>query len=347
MDDKLQTVLTSLLADYSSAHTHIGLQATVILPDGKVVNCAAGCADLKKDTPLGFNHHLFIGSITKLFTAVLAMRVIEQGLLSLDDTLDKWYEYPYAGKVNIRQLLNHTSGIPDYTQDLRFYARTIITPKIPWQPEQLVELLDGKALEYEAGTKHQYSNSNYLLLGRILEKVTGKSYYVLLRERIFTPLELQDSYALDYSHDVSIANGYDETIINLGRRYMGGYRRSLESGVFAAGAILSTSTDVARFTHALFNGEIVNKQSLQSMQSFVDAPDKFIHTQVGYGLGLRKLHIGGYDLIGHTGSIPGFSGAVMHNPQDNYTLAILSNLSIIDYQTLLEQVQTHVLETLK
>ncbi len=347
MDDKMQTVLTSVLADYSSAHAQIGLQATVILPGGEVVNCAAGSADLKKATPLSFNHHLFIGSITKFFTAVLVMRVIEQGLLSLDDTLDKWYGYPYADQVTLRQLLNHTSGIPDYTQDLRFFARTIISPKVPWQPEQLIELLEGKTLEHKAGSKHQYSNSNYLLLGRILEKVTGRSYYVLLRERLFTPLELQDSYALDYPHDVSIANGYDETIINLGRRYMGGYRRSLESGAFAAGSILSTSTDVAYFTHALFNSEVIGKQSLQSMQTFVDAPDKFIHTQVGYGLGLRKLRIGGRDLIGHTGSIPGYSGIVMHNLQGGYTLAILSNLSIIDYQTLLEQIQARVLEALK
>ena len=343
---KKQLKLNSILASYSSAYDGIGFQATVMLPDGKMINSVAGRADLKKEVPITFDHHLLIGSITKLFTAALVMQFVEQGRLALEDTLGKWYDYPYASSVTVQDLLNQTSGVPDYTQDLRFYARTILLPKVPWQPEQLVELLDGKSVLFPAGEKHNYSNSNYLLLGRILEKITGQSYIVLLREMIFKPLDLKESFILDYPHDLLVANGYDETIVNLGRRNTSSYRRSLESGAYSAGAIMSTSRDVASFTHALFNGELLKKKSLKAMQTFGEAEDIFIESQTGYGLGVRQLKLAGQTLVGHTGSIPGYSGISMHHPKKNYTISILCNLSIIDYVSVLEEIQMLALDRL-
>jgi len=337
--------INTLLGSFSTAQNGIGLQATVIQADGSVFNSTAGLANYKKSVPMSFDHHLHIGSITKMFTAAMVMQFIEQGRLSLEDTLDKWYKFPYAANINLRQLLNHTSGIPDYTQDMRFYARTILFPKVPWQPEQLVELIEGRPLQFDPGSEHFYSNTNYLLLGRILEKLVGNAYFVMLREMIFSPLELQDSYALDYPNDLLIANGYDETIVNLGRRNTSNYRRALENGSYSAGAMISTSTDVATFTHALFNGQIVSLKTLDEMQVCMDASDKYIYAQVGYGLGLRKLILSGQELYGHTGAIPGFSGISMHNPDRNTTIALLCNLSIIDYEALLDQLQTVVLET--
>ena len=335
--------INSLLESFSAVHNGIGIQTTLLLADGSVVNSMAGLANHKKAIPISFDHHLLIGSITKMFTAALVMQLFEQGLLSLDDTLDKWYGFPDAARITLRQMLNHTSGLPDYTQDMRFYARTILFPKVPWQPEQLVELIEGRPLLFDPGSKHFYSNTNYLLLGRILEKVTSKSYFVLLREMIFTPYGLQDSYAMDYPHDLLIANGYDETIVNLGRRNISNYRLALEYGTYSAGAMISTSTDVATFTHLLFNGDIVSHKSLDEMQNCVHATDKYIYAQVGYGLGLRKLIVSGQELYGHTGAIPGFSGISMHNPDRNTTIALLCNLSIIDYVALLDQVQAVIL----
>lgn len=109
------------------------------------------------------------------------MSQVEQNVLSLDDTLDAWLPLPYADTVTLRMLLNHTSGIPDYTQEAWFLARYMGLPSKQWRADELVSVIAGRPLEFAPGSRHKYSNSNYVLLGLILEKVTGKSYGVLLR----------------------------------------------------------------------------------------------------------------------------------------------------------------------
>jgi len=160
-------------------------------------------------------------------------------------------------------------------------------------------------------------------------------------------LGLKDTYYLNYSKNILIANGYDETLLHLGRRNLAGFRRSLETGAFSAGGILSTSEDVAFFVHSLFTGRIIDSSTLAQMKAFVDAPDKDVPLQRGYGLGIRNLVIGGENLIGHTGTIPGYSGIAMHNEGKHYTIVILSDLSVIEQTQLFEEVQHIVVDRLQ
>jgi len=152
---------------------------------------------------------------------------------------------------------------------------------------------------------------------------------------------------LDGPPDLTIANGYDETVLHLGRRNMTGLRRSLVSGAFSAGGILSTSEDVATFVHSLFTGEIVTPSTLAQMETWVEVPDENTPLQVGYGLGVRRLAVGGEEVVGHTGAIPGYAGIAMHSEDKGYTIVILSNLSTIEDTRVLADLQDVVLRMIE
>lgn len=334
----------NVLNHHSTQNDEVGLQVTVIFSDGRSWNGAAGYADIAQHCPLALNHHLYLGSITKLFTATLVMKEIENGSLSLDQKINQWIQLPNAANITIRNLLSHTSGLPDYARDTWFQIRWFGLPSRMWEPDELIRVIQNKPVRFSPGSRYEYSNSNYLLLGMMLEKATEKPYPTILAENVSANLGMQDTYFLNYQDDISIANGYDKTLLHLGRRNLTGFRRSLESGAYAAGGMLSNSQDVARFAHALFNGQVISNVSLATMQTFIDAPEEDIPEQSGYGLGLRRLVIDGESLIGHTGSIPGYSGIVMHHIEKNYTIAILSNLSTIEQVKLLVAIQKIILK---
>lgn len=331
--------LQGVIDDYSDQNGDIGLQATVIFPDGTSWNGVAGYADIGDQCPLTLQHHLYIGSMTKLFTATLVMGQVESDFFSLDDTVSSLIHRLPDNNITVRHLLTHTSGLPDYAWDPWFQIRWFGLPDKTWQPNELIHIIQNEPLRFAPGSQHKYSNSNYLILGMILEEAIGKPYPTLLDEIILANLNLHDTYFLSYPDDIAIANGYDEALLHLGRRNVTGFRRSLESGAYAAGGILSTSDDVAHFSHALFSGEIVSNTSLAEMETFIVARDEDIPEQTGYGFGIRHLVINGESWVGHTGSIPGYSGIVMHHVEQNHTVAILGNLSTIEQTRLLAEIQ--------
>lgn len=339
-------MLQSVLDDYNLKNDHVGLQATVIFPDNTNWSGVSGDASREEKCPLTYNHHLYIGSITKLYTASLVMKQVDENTLSLDDTLEKWFNFSYADQISVKMLLNHTSGIPNYTNYPSFTIQLFAFPWKNWKANEIVGYFENSPLEFSPGLQHEYSNSNYLLLGIILEKTSGKTYQTLLQEGITSKLALSDTFYDEIPEDVIIANGYDKDILHLGVRNLTGFRTSLESSSTSAGRILSTSYDVATFTHALFNGNIVTNNSLAQMKTFVDAPDKEVPARKGYGLGTRYLIINGEGLIGHTGTLPGYSGIAMHNENKNYTIVVLSNLSNINQEKLLEEIQQVVFDEL-
>lgn len=223
-------------------------------------------------------------------------------------------------------------------------ARYFGLPTRTWKPSDLLDVIRGSSLRFKPGNRHEYSNSNYVLLGIVLEKVTGQSYWTLVHRVVREEAGFDHTYYLDSPGDVRIANGYDESIFNVGRRSLIAFRDSLETGAYAAGGILSTAPDVAGFVRALFTGEILNEAMLSQMRTFVDAPDKDVTTQRGYGLGVRKLVIDGRSLLGNTGTIPGYSAIVMHHDDPEYTIAVLSNLSTIDQTHVFGRLQNAVLD---
>lgn len=339
-------ILQSVLDNYSLNNHNVGLQATVIFPDNTIWSGVSGYASRDEKCSLTYTHHLYIGSITKLYTASLVMKQVDEKTLSLDDTLDKWFIFSYADQISVKMLLNHTSGIPSYTDYPSFTVQLFALPWKNWRTNEIVDYFKNRPLKFSPGSQYEYSNSNYLLLGIILEKTSGKSYQTLLQEGITSKLVLSDTFYNEIPEDLLIANGYDKDILHLGVRNLTGFRTSLTSGSTTAGRILSTSYDVATFTHALLHGNILTNNSLSQMKIFIDAPDEEVPERKGYGLGTRYLIINDEDLIGHTGTLPGYSGIAMHNENKNYTIVILSNLSNINQEKLLEEIQQVVLDEL-
>lgn len=309
----------------------------MVYPDGAVLREAAGHASLEAGRRMSPNHHLYVGSVTRVYTAMLVMEQVDRGAIALDEALDARVELPYGDRVTVRMLLDHTSGIPAHTGDAGFLARYFGALATRWQAEELLHVIEAKPLRFEPGSRHEYSNSNYLLLGVILERATGKPYGALLREAMGR-LGLRHTYYLDYPPQIRIANAYDQSLLRLGRRNLTGFCRSLESGAYSAGGVLATSRDVALFLHALFSGRALSEPALAQMMTFVEAPDDDVPLQDGYGLGLTRLRVGRQAWVGHTGSIPGYSGIAVHNEATGHTVVTLSNRSVIDQAHVLAEV---------
>lgn len=337
-------MLSTEVRRFSERRSDTGLQAAVIFDDGTVWHGVAGKADHGDGDPLTHEDHLYIGSVTKLVTATLVMRRVQRGAISLSDTVDEWLDLEYAADVTVRMLLNHTSGVPNYTEDLWFGLRYFARPTKRWNPGELVAVIGGTPLAFDPGSRHLYSNSNYVLLGRILERVTGTPYSALVESLVREELGYDRTYYLDYPDAAPIANAYDESIFGLGRRNLTAFRTSMETGAYAAGGVLSTAPDVAGVVRSVFSGRVLEEDALSEMRTFVDAPDEDVPTQVEYGLGIRHLRVDGEDLYGHTGTIPGYSAIAMHHEEPRYTVAVIGNVSTIDQSGICGALQRVVLD---
>ena len=331
------------LDEYSQAHGNVGLQATVILSDGTTWSGVSGYANDAKACPLTLAHNLYIGSITKTFTASLVMEQVEAGALSLDDPIETWIPHTDGSRITVEMLLRHTSGLPNYTDEI--ILQLFGLPQKKFIPEQLYTTIADNPLKFEPGSRHEYSNTNYLVLGMILEQVTGSSYGELLQNAA-TQMGLDRIYYPAYSSDLIFSNGYDETLLHLDKRNLTAFRTSMETGAFSAGGIAGSSHDVAIFFHTLFRKEWLAPETVDEMMATIDAPDEDLPLQKGYGLGVRNFVIDSESLYGHTGTIPGYSGVALHNPIRGYTIVVLSNVSTIEQMTVYGSLQEAVMEYL-
>lgn len=345
-DSDMARQLQAVLDEYSQTHNHVGLQATVILADGTQWQGVSGYANHAKACPLTLDHHLYIGSVSKTFTAALVMQQIEAGLIRLDDPIETWFTHPNGNQITVEMLLRHTNGLPNYTEDTSFLLAYFGRPEKEWQPEELFAVIQDKPLNFEPGSQHLYSNANFIALGIILEQVTGKSYGALLQDAVHD-LGLERIYYPAYSQNLILANGYDETLFNLGKRNLTAFRMSFVSGAFSAGGIAAAAPDAANFFHTMFNGAWLTDETIAQMMTTMDAPDEDGPLQKGYGLGVRNLGIDEESLYGHTGTIPGYSGIAMHNPQHGFTMVVLSNVSTIEQTMLFAALQEVVLQPLR
>lgn len=259
--------------------------------------------DGTKRIPSAIETKYKIGSVSKMFTAVLIFQLIEEGKLTLDQTLSTYYpDIPNAGKITIAHLLSHRSGLHDYTKDTDF-EKWMSKPK---SHEQLLQIIRDKGSDFEPGTRAEYCNSNYLLLSYILEKITGKDYTKVLTERITSRIAMWDfptkktSKALSYKYTNGSWKPVQET-------YPG-----IHSG---AGEIVATASGVAGLTHILFDDGFIKKSSLDKMMTMTD----------GYGMGLFPYDHGASKGYGHNGRIEEFYTATRYFPDQKLTIVYCTN----------------------
>jgi D-alanyl-D-alanine carboxypeptidase len=289
----------------------------LVVKDGQVLlRQGYGMANLELWVPLRPEMVFRLGSITKQFTAVAILKLVEQGKLALDDEVTQYLpDYPTHGaRITIDQLLAHTAGLPNYI----FLPEWVRTLREDRTPTQLVDLFKDLPADFAPGTKWVYSNSGYVLLGAILEKVTGRSYADGLAANLFTPLGLShtayDTAAAIVPNRVS---GYEGTA---GHYRNTGYISMTEP--YAAGALVSTVDDLARWDRALAAGTLLRPDLLDRMFTSGHLADG---RPTGYGYGYAVWTYAGHRVLDHAGGVNGFVGEILRLPDDHLLVVLLSN----------------------
>jgi D-alanyl-D-alanine carboxypeptidase len=302
--------------------------AALVKDSHRVQRAASGLADLGTGRPMrpGLNYR--VASVTKPFVATVVLQLVAEGRLSLSDSVERWLPgiLPYGDQVTIRQLLNHTSGVPEYLAVplLELYGSKQGRFR-SWTPRELVALVAGQPPSFPPGTSFSYSNTGYVLAGLIVESATGNKLGKELAGRIFRPLGLRDTFFPVNRPDIPGRNarGYSLPLGDQGPVLDGPlldftvYNPSL---AWAAGNVASDLDDLARFFRALLGGRLLSPELLAEMTTTVP-----VGPGAGYGLGLLVIESPCGRLIGHDGGIPGFVTIVLSTEDGRRQLGVMVN----------------------
>ncbi|MEM7484063.1 MAG: serine hydrolase domain-containing protein [Bacteroidota bacterium] len=350
---KLDSLVQILVDNKETPGVAYGIQIDGMEP----VFGSYGFSNLESDKSMSVDDQFRIASITKPFTAISIFQLIESEKLSLDDTLDYFFpDFPRGEKITIYHLLSHTSGMVNW-YDTKMPQDTPEDFPMCAQPHKYVEEMENMFL-FEPGDFHSYSNTGYVLLGEIVEIISGKSFERYLKDEIFNPLQIIDSEM--------------ETLANSSEQWAKGY--GLDRGVkelfvepekypmpYAAGGLRSTVKDLLLLMKGLNDGTLLSKELRDKMTQYAKVnsgedindivnfyfPKDFVLPErpeylgkYGYGLGFQRMEIFSTDAIWHGGGIAGFQTALIHIPDNGVTLSILTNAGIPGgYSTIWKEVQ--------
>jgi CubicO group peptidase (beta-lactamase class C family) len=305
--ERLDTVAKS----YTTGNAFMGA-VLVVEGDRTLLDKGYGMADLEWNIPDAPDVKFRLGSLTKQFTAALVLLLQQDGKLQIQDPLNKYLPEapPSWDKITLADLLGHTSGIPNFTGDKAFRAWSLS----PHTPTEEIAFFRDKPLDFDPGSKFAYSNSNFEVLGAVIEKVSGRRYGDLLRERIFDPLGMKDS-GLD-TDDLVLpkrASGYSPS-----KNGLANARSESMTVPWAAGSIYSTTGDLLRWEHGLFGGKILNEASLKAMTTAGKGD---------YGFGVFVKQQDGLKVVEHGGAIEGFNTYLSYIPERQIAVVVLSNVN--------------------
>lgn len=329
---KLQHILDSV----ASSPTHPGIVMYIDVPGQGSWVAARGLAVHNPPVLVQPDDRFRIASVTKMFIAALAAQLVQDGIMTLDDTIEQRLPglVPNGQHITLRQVLSHTSGLYDYL-DIGFEERYFSEdPLRVWKPEELVAYGVSHDPYFAPGEpgKWKYSNTNYIVAGLMMEQATGIPLAQLLRERILEPLELDNTFLEDYE---DIPGGFVHG-------YIGDADYTYASlCAWTAGGLVSTAEDVATFARALFGGTLLSDDMLQEMLTFasVDFPAGEVYGYPLYGLGVAKSvealsdvtqGMAPYNITfdtawGHIGGLSGFKSIVAYLPDSGVTVVVLMN----------------------
>jgi D-alanyl-D-alanine carboxypeptidase len=296
-----------------------GAIVAVRSPEGTWID-AIGVADPATGAPMESDLYLRVGSVTKTFTGSLVLQLVEQGELSLDDTIDEYIEgVPNGDEVTIRMLLDMTSGVASYTLDRAWEKQYLAEPLRAWTPDELLEAGLGLPASFEPGTQFEYSNTNHILLGMVVEQLTGLPFAEALEQQILEPLGLDHtSFPLDALIPDPHARGFT---------MQGTPGDSFEpvdatdwspSFGWAAGQMTSTVDDLLVWGRALGTGQGILDVD-ESMVRLTSFPG-----EAGYGLAVGCVD----GWVGHTGTLPGYNASVFHDTTSDTTVITMTNSDI-------------------
>jgi D-alanyl-D-alanine carboxypeptidase len=348
LTNELQAILDDLVADGFIP----GAVLAIRVPGYALWSGASGFVDRGGAQAMTPETRVRIASITKVFTAVVVLQLVEEGQLDLETPLSTWYPalVPHAEHITVRRLLNHTTGLFDYLEDRSILGKAYQVPNYSWLPGELAAYAGERGFLFAPGTPDawDYSSTNYVILGMVVEAVTGSPLSQEMRRRIFEPLGLTSTYFVpdDQVEDFS-SRGHlktsDVTDVSL-------------SFAYATANIVSTAGDVARFGDALFGGKLLRPETMEQMFTFQNCKGQYNMPALEYGLGVmrNRLPVGPdaqgtprpadtSSVLGHTGGFGGFRSVLWHAPESGVTIALGENQAATDPNILATRVLDAVL----
>jgi D-alanyl-D-alanine carboxypeptidase len=331
----LETRLRSRLDSMHRAGSFPGATLGVALSNGRTLALAVGQADTARDLPMTPEARMLQGSVGKTYVAAVALQLVREGKLELDAKVSRylghesWYDrLPNARDITVRMLMNHTSGIERY--EFKQAVTDLITsdPDHVWTPTERVSYVLGDSAPFAAGAGWEYSDTNYIVLGMIIERITGRQLYDEIRTRLLEPLGLNNTIPSDRRQLPGVVQGYagpdnafggsDAMIVD--SRFI--INPQLE---WAGGGFASTTEDLARWASALWGGEVLDSVALAW---HVDGVPARLGQNTRYGLGviLRVTPLG--RAHGHSGFFPGYLTEVMYFPDPGFAIALQVNTSV-------------------
>ncbi|PSR51889.1 D-alanyl-D-alanine carboxypeptidase [Adhaeribacter arboris] len=316
---------------------------------------AAGKADIASKTTMEGCHLQYIQSISKMYVATAVLLLAEQNVVALDNSINHYLPATITAKITqshqitVRQLLNHSSGIPDYASDATYITDFLNNPLYPFTSDKYLGYVAGKRLKFAPGTDYSYSNTNYLLLTILIDQVTGASHAKYITDHIFKPLNLHDTYYLNepaYPQPTGLVSSYYDRRGNGYLEDISKIQNQQVASMHGDDGIIASPYDVVSFTDAILKGNLLTVASKQQMRQFIATqkePEK-----LQYGLGLHYFETDYGNAYGHGGSGLGSSCFVAYFPDEDITIFVAVNMGVIMGGPLAkaaEQLQNEVIET--
>ncbi len=320
IDPLLKDKLEQVVDDYFNEKGMVGVSVAMNFEEDEIWAYANGKS--KVDVPLTTEHSMAVGSISKSITAATILKLVDESVITLDDTIGQWVSDPDIDPaITIRQCLNHTSGIYNYSDNLALGAQIFFDMSRIWKPIEVIDLLV-KEKKFEKGTDWSYSNTNYIVLGIIIESVTGQDYHDVVRSKILSPAGLDNVQLYAYeTFNTELADlwfsisGGNTT--NATKQY--GNLNALFSAAWAAGAYISTPSDITKWMKSLFKGDILSQDRIDDMLDGYD-----FDNGDSYGLGIGIRNVDGVEAYGHNGEIL-YSSAMLFIPSMDLSIAVSTN----------------------
>ncbi|HEX6125052.1 MAG TPA: serine hydrolase domain-containing protein [Pyrinomonadaceae bacterium] len=332
----LKKELQVKLDEWHKAGKFPGATLGVVLAGGESFGLAVGYSDRDTKTPMKPDDRMLAGSVGKTFAAATALQLVKEGKINLDDRIEKyfgketWFErLPNAKDITVRQLMNHTSGLVRYEFKETFTKDLTANPMKVWTPEERLAYLFGEKAAFEAGKGWDYSDTNYIVLGMIIEKVTGKRFFDEADRRLIEPLKLKDTIPQEGPKMKGVVQGYAGP-----NNPFGGKDAMIENGKFVinpqlewtGGGYASTSEDLARWAKMMYEGKAFDASLLPQMLDGVAAPMLGRETKYGLGVIIRQTQAG--RSYGHSGFFPGYLTEMMYFPEQKIAVAVQVNTSV-------------------
>ncbi|MEX0288557.1 MAG: serine hydrolase domain-containing protein [Flavobacteriaceae bacterium] len=330
-----------------------GLALTVYSPSTGFWSYAHGFSNKEEKKPLTSENLYYLQSVSKTYMAVIVLKLYEKGKIDLDDPINKYISYPWlegikgAEKITVRMLLNHTSGLPEYSTDALLVSQIIQDPLKVLTVEQMLSFIDDTALSFAPGSQYQYRNTNYALLSLIADKVTG-NHIKYMEEAIFRPLDLKTTKYLtkeNHSLDLNLVDAYWDVLLQGQPVNISKLQRANVASMRGDDGMITTTAEAVIFLKGLVEGKLIKPKTLKLMQEWV----KDEEGAPRYGLGVAYYDLDVTYAIGHSGGGVGSGCILLYLPELESIVFVATNFNTMMESPIrkkAENLQTEVLMTL-